>query len=87
MCYTGLAIAKFADFKPKTKILDLGTGGGFPGIPLAIFFPECHFTLVDSIRKKNTCGRRYFRKHWLNQYRFCDRQGRNAKRKIRFCGE
>jgi 16S rRNA (guanine527-N7)-methyltransferase len=47
-----LAIAKFAEFKPKTKILDVGTGGGFPGIPLAIFFPECHFTLVDSIAKK-----------------------------------
>lgn len=49
-----LAIAKFIQFKPGTKIIDLGTGGGFPGIPLAIIFPECHFTLVDSIRKKIT---------------------------------
>ena len=39
-------------FKPGTKILDFGTGGGFPGIPLAILFPECAFLLVDSIGKK-----------------------------------
>jgi len=49
-----LAIARFIPFKPGTKIIDLGTGGGFPGIPLAIIFPECQFTLVDSIRKKIT---------------------------------
>lgn len=47
-----LGIAKAASFKPGTKILDVGTGGGFPGIPLAIYFPECHFHLVDSIGKK-----------------------------------
>ncbi len=47
-----LAIAKVVQFKPKTKILDVGTGGGFPGIPLAILFPECEFVLVDSIQKK-----------------------------------
>lgn len=47
-----LAIAKFMQFKDGTKIIDLGTGGGFPGIPLAILFPECQFTLVDSINKK-----------------------------------
>lgn len=47
-----LGIAKFITFKPGTHILDLGTGGGFPGIPLAIMFPECHFHLVDSIGKK-----------------------------------
>lgn len=47
-----LAIAKFFTFKPGTRILDLGTGGGFPGIPLAIFSPDTHFTLVDSIGKK-----------------------------------
>ncbi|NOQ26514.1 MAG: 16S rRNA (guanine(527)-N(7))-methyltransferase RsmG [Bacteroidales bacterium] len=47
-----LAIAKVILFKPNTKILDIGTGGGFPGIPLAILFPECKFHLVDSIGKK-----------------------------------
>lgn len=47
-----LGIAKVISFKDKTKILDVGTGGGFPGIPLAILFPECEFVLVDSIGKK-----------------------------------
>ena len=47
-----LAIAKLLPFQPGTTILDVGTGGGFPGIPLAILFPECQFTLVDSIGKK-----------------------------------
>ena len=47
-----LAIAKFIRFTPGTKILDVGTGGGFPGIPLAIIFPEVQFHLVDSIGKK-----------------------------------
>ena len=47
-----LAIAKIINFKNETKILDVGTGGGFPGIPLAILFPDCNFTLVDSIAKK-----------------------------------
>jgi 16S rRNA (guanine527-N7)-methyltransferase len=47
-----LAIAKFIRFTPGSKILDVGTGGGFPGIPLAILFPECQFHLVDSIGKK-----------------------------------
>ncbi len=47
-----LGIAKFINFTPGTKILDVGTGGGFPGIPLAILFPQCHFCLIDSIGKK-----------------------------------
>ena len=47
-----LAIAKVIKFKPGSLILDIGTGGGFPGIPLAILFPECQFHLVDSIGKK-----------------------------------
>jgi len=47
-----LAIAKVTTFKKNTRILDVGTGGGFPGIPLAILFPECEFVLVDSIGKK-----------------------------------
>lgn len=47
-----LAIAKVLHFQPGTTLLDVGTGGGFPGIPLAILFPQCQFTLIDSIGKK-----------------------------------
>lgn len=47
-----LAIAKVLNFQPQTHLLDVGTGGGFPGIPLAILFPNCQFTLIDSIGKK-----------------------------------
>lgn len=47
-----LGIAKVIQFRPETTVMDLGTGGGFPGIPLAILFPETHFHLVDSIGKK-----------------------------------
>ena len=47
-----LGIAKVMPFTPGSKLLDVGTGGGFPGIPLAILFPECSFHLVDSIAKK-----------------------------------
>lgn len=47
-----LSISKVISFCPGTRILDVGTGGGFPGIPLAIVFPEAEFTLLDSIEKK-----------------------------------
>ena len=47
-----LAISQIIQFQPQTRILDIGTGGGFPGIPLAIMFPEAQFHLVDSIGKK-----------------------------------
>lgn len=47
-----LGIAKIISFNHDTEVLDVGTGGGFPGIPLAILFPHCHFHLVDSIGKK-----------------------------------
>lgn len=51
-----LAIAQIINFKPASGILDVGTGGGFPGIPLAILFPECQFVLIDSIGKKIRVG-------------------------------
>ncbi len=47
-----LAIAKEINFRPQSEILDFGTGGGFPGIPLAILFPECRFQLIDRTAKK-----------------------------------
>ena len=47
-----MAIAKMISFRPGTRILDFGTGGGFPGIPLAILFPECQFKLIDGTGKK-----------------------------------
>ncbi len=47
-----LSIAKVINFKPDTRIIDVGTGGGFPGIPLAIMFPKVNFCLIDSIGKK-----------------------------------
>ena len=47
-----LAIARFLKFTPGTTVMDIGTGGGFPGIPLAILYPDCRFLLVDSIGKK-----------------------------------
>jgi 16S rRNA (guanine527-N7)-methyltransferase len=51
-----LAIAELIAFKPGSELLDVGTGGGFPGIPLAILFPDCKFTLIDSIGKKIRVG-------------------------------
>ena len=47
-----LAIAKAINFRPQTRIMDFGCGGGFPGIPLAIMFPECQFKLIDGTAKK-----------------------------------
>ena len=47
-----LAIAKIVNFRPGTEVLDFGTGGGFPGVPLAILFPECRFKLIDGTGKK-----------------------------------
>lgn len=52
-----LAIAKIIQFKSNTSIIDVGTGGGFPGIPLAILFPDCQFHLIDAIAKKVTVAR------------------------------
>ncbi len=47
-----LAIAKFINFKPGSKVMDFGSGGGLPGLPLAVLFPDVHFHLIDRIGKK-----------------------------------
>lgn len=54
-----LAIAKFINFKPGSRVLDFGSGGGLPGLPLAVMFPEVHFHLIDRIGKKMK-----YLKHW-----------------------
>ena len=51
-----LAIAKMINFRPGTRILDFGTGGGFPGVPLSILFPECQFKLIDGTGEKIRVG-------------------------------
>ena len=64
-----LAIAKAIRFRPGTKVLDLGTGGGFPGIPLAMAHPEAGFVLCDSIRKKVTVAQSIAREMGLSNVR------------------
>lgn len=79
-----LAIAKVLRFKDGTRIMDVGTGGGFPGIPLAIMFPECHFTLVDSIGKKLTVASEIAKVINLNNVEFVHGRVEEIKEKYEF---
>ena len=79
-----LAIAKFLHFKPGTQIMDVGTGGGFPGIPLAILFPDCDFLLLDSIGKKLKAAGDIAQQIGLKNVRFCHDRVENEKGKFDF---
>lgn len=79
-----LAIAKAIQFKPGTKILDVGTGGGFPGIPLAILFEECEFHLVDSIGKKIKVVEAVVEKLELKNVRYSHQRAEDIKEKYDF---
>ncbi len=79
-----LAIAKYTPFAPSTKIIDVGTGGGFPGIPLAIFFPEVEFLLIDSIGKKIKVVEAVAKALGLSNLRARQERSENVKAKFDF---
>ena len=79
-----LGIAKVINFRPGTTVMDLGTGGGFPGIPLAILFPETHFHLVDSIGKKVRVANEVATSIGLKNVTFCHERAEEEKQKFDF---
>lgn len=79
-----LGIAKLINFRPDTNIMDLGTGGGFPGIPLAILFPEANFHLVDSIGKKVRVAQEVATAVGLKNVRFSHARAEEIKDKYDF---
>lgn len=79
-----LGIAQVIRFRPGTRIMDLGSGGGFPGIPLAILFPESHFHLVDSIGKKVRVASEVANSIGLKNTTFCHERAEEEKQKFDF---
>ncbi len=79
-----LGIAQIIRFRPGTQVMDLGTGGGFPGIPLAILFPETQFHLVDSIGKKLRVANEVAQAIGLKNVTFCHERAEQEKRTFDF---
>ena len=79
-----LGIAKVINFKPGTTVMDLGSGGGFPGIPLAIYFPEVKFHLIDSIGKKIRVATEISQSIGLNNISFSHERAEEEKAKFDF---
>ena len=79
-----LSIAKFISFTDNSSILDVGTGGGFPGVPLAIFFPNVEFTLIDSIGKKIKVGTEVSNAIGLSNIELKHCRAQDEKRKFDF---
>ncbi len=79
-----LGIAKVIKFKPGSKVMDVGTGGGFPGIPLAIMFPETNFYLIDSIGKKITVVQNIIEELGLKNAKAEQIRAENVKEKFDF---
>ena len=79
-----LGIAKMINFRPGTTVMDFGCGGGFPGVPLAILFPEVKFHLVDSIGKKVRVAREISEAIGLENITFAHSRGEDVKEKFNF---
>ena len=79
-----LAIAKAINFRDGTSILDFGTGGGFPGIPLAIAFPNCHFTMIDGTGKKIKVAQEIANAIGLKNVTIVQRRGEEEKGRYQF---
>ena len=79
-----LGIAKMINFRPGTTVMDFGCGGGFPGVPLAILFPEVKFHLVDSIGKKVRVAREISEAIGLENITFAHSRGEDVKEKFSF---